>query len=221
MTSHAFESTGALRQELNHLLSKFFGSGNASIVLYAPEKGAHTSSFQHTVRAGPPLSTSGVVVQSTGPGKATSTYRTAMTNNQNTVTNTYNVGESLSGGVGSAAVLVNTARTSLTPSVAREMKALLHQALGVPAASVTVVGIPGAPLTTAPSSFGFGLPLGVGGGFALLLLLIIGWLMRRKKPRRRTTEPSVAQHGQEPAPPVDLERTAMVIRRLLEKEDKR
>ncbi|MHB1681510.1 MAG: hypothetical protein ACYCYO_01600 [Bacilli bacterium] len=220
MTSRALEPTGALRLELNHMLSRIFGSGNASVVLYAPEKGAHTSSFQHAVRAGPPLSTSGVVVQSTGPGKATSTYRTALTNNQNSVTNTHSVGESVPGGVSSAAVLVNTARTSLTPLATREMKTFLHQALGIPVASVTVVGIPGAPLTTAPSSFGLSLPLGVGAGFTLLIIL--GWLWRRKKQRRRTTEPSAAQHVQEPAPPaMDSERLAMVIRRLLEKENKR
>ena len=80
----------------------------------------------------PPLSTSGVVVQSTGPGKATSTYSTAMTNNQNSVTNTHSVGESVQGGVGSAAVLVNTARTSLTPSAAREMKAFFASGTGHP-----------------------------------------------------------------------------------------
>ena len=219
MTSHAFEPTGALRRELNHMLSRIFGSGNASVVLYAPEKGAHTSSFQHAVHAGPPLSTSSAVVQNTGPGKAASTYSAAVTNNQNSVTNTHSVGESVQGGVSSAAVLVNTARSSLTPLAAREMKAFLHQALGIPVASVTVVGIPGAPLTTAPSAFGMGLPLGAGAAFALLIIL--GLLWRRGKQRRRTTEPSAAQHAQEPAPPaVDSERLAMVIRRLLEKENK-
>ncbi len=220
MTSHALEPTGALRLELIHMLSRIFGSGNASVVLYAPEKGAHTSSFQHAVHAGPPLSTSSVVVQSMGLGKATSTYSAAMTNNQNSVTNTHNIGEFVPGGVSSAAVLVNTARTSLTPLATREMKAFLHQALGIPVASVTVVGIPGSPLTTTPNSFGMGLPLGVGAAFALLI--ITGWLWRRGKQRRRTTESDVAQHVQEPAPSaMDSERLAMVIRRLLEKESKR
>ncbi|MHB1627328.1 MAG: flagellar basal-body MS-ring/collar protein FliF [Bacilli bacterium] len=211
----------SLASQLQASLVKLVGPGNVQVVVHANVTFNRETQQKHIVSPGPALSSQtssqsstgggtvgGIAGQATqnanaptygttGAGGGSSSNRSATTNYDNSYTNTATTFDPIQLKGYTVSVMVNSAAVPLTARLSREIQSYVltaagQRATGAAAPSVTVLGIPFAPVAAIGGATGtfFGSPLGIG---AIALLLAAGGvaaavLVLRRRNRKQATD---------------------------------